>query len=503
MVTTDPLKDEELRKLRQDKTFAGGKFFGRTPGGIVDLSTQKVVPEAEADVIPEVTPEDARPTDAIPDVTKITGEFSPEQFGITIADLERAGGEGVIVPVGERRFQVTPGGTLREIAKAPIFDEEPVPERAEEAPTVSAGALPEEPTAAPAVPTVPPTPTPEDQGTLDFLKTEYGIDVGAQDFFTNPTKAIKDIVKEVMATTQIPEANEQLEAIAGEVEELENERDDQIEKVNENPFLSEGTRRSRVERIEGKFEGRINARVNRLRLLEGTRDDARQQAQFAATLALNVFDKERRFKQDQLEFFTEQAEKELEARRKIEDKDTIVRSVVKNGIETDVLFDKRTGEEIAELGAVRGPAGKETPVDKGFEFSSGDIGTLLGGGFASDEIALIENDIREFGLDETLKGLPVEQANALREAVTGEKVEEERLPADKEGIKELFRQMFTDEQLAEQAEAEGFTRGGSGIFKRGTGEEGISDYLDSVAEGILARKRFGVSDKDILKEILP
>jgi len=39
---------EELNRIKGDTTFAGGTYYGRTPGGIADLSTGGIVPGTES-----------------------------------------------------------------------------------------------------------------------------------------------------------------------------------------------------------------------------------------------------------------------------------------------------------------------------------------------------------------------------------------------------------------------------------------------------------------------
>jgi hypothetical protein len=76
-----------------------------------------------------------------------------------------------------------------------------------------------------------------------------------------------------------------------------------------------------------------------LQLLESARDRDVRQSQFAAQLALSVFDKERRFQFEQLQFAQELAQQELEAERRITELDPSEFKSVQGG-----LFNIRTGE---------------------------------------------------------------------------------------------------------------------------------------------------------------
>lgn len=181
--------------------------------------------------------------------------------------------------------------------------------------------------AAPAAPTVPEKPTepvipdatsinPQDE-LSKFFSSVYGQspDALAYGFNTNPAKTIKDLVSEVMTSTGLPEAKSRLETITKEIEKVSNERDDLIQEINDNPFISAGTKRERIEKITDKYEKRITNRTNQLKLMEGAYDDARQEAQFAATTAINLYDRNRNFDQSRLEFVMTQAEKLLGAKK--------------------------------------------------------------------------------------------------------------------------------------------------------------------------------------------
>ena len=197
-----------------------------------------------------------------------------------------------------------------------------------------------------------------DQQTLDYLLKQYGISFGDP---TNPQKSIKDLVGEVMVATGLPEAKTRITEITSEIEALNNKRDAEIAEVNDNPWLTESKRQQMVNKITTAYENKTNNKVNTLKLLQDTYDDARQEAQFAATAAINLYDRQRTFDQNKLEFLITQTEKSIEAKNKLTTVDTTIEEI--NG--RKVLFNKKTGEKIADLGAV-------TPKDGGRD-SSGDF----------------------------------------------------------------------------------------------------------------------------------
>jgi len=164
------------------------------------------------------------------------------------------------------------------------------------------------------------TGTPTEEQEPDNVLDDLGFDQGAVErgFNTNPDATLSEIISQVMEATGLPDIRTNVTDLANEIESLENERDTQIEDIVDNPFISAGTQNARVKKLQEKFEKRINARVNRLTLLQDANREARQAAQFAATTAISLFDKDRRFQQDQLEFLLDQQEKSLEARRDLE-----------------------------------------------------------------------------------------------------------------------------------------------------------------------------------------
>lgn len=149
-----------------------------------------------------------------------------------------------------------------------------------------------------------------------FLSQTYGIDtsnLGAT--FRDPVASIKKIVEEVMASTGMPEIKTQLDAIAKSKTELENQMNDEIASINDNPWLSEGLRQKKVQAVKDKYESKVNSKINEFNLLQDMYDSARQEAQYSATLATNIYQNEREFLQGQLEFITSAAEKAASAKK--------------------------------------------------------------------------------------------------------------------------------------------------------------------------------------------
>lgn len=159
---------------------------------------------------------------------------------------------------------------------------------------------------------------PSIQDTFSNLQNAYGITQGANEFSTNPAQALKDLVTQVMAATGLPDVKSELESQAKEIEDMNNKRDAEIAEVNDNPWLAEGVRQKNVEKIQTKYENKTANMTARFKLLQSTYDDARQQAQFAATTALSLYNNQQALDEKKLEFQMTQAENSLEAQNKLQ-----------------------------------------------------------------------------------------------------------------------------------------------------------------------------------------
>lgn len=158
-------------------------------------------------------------------------------------------------------------------------------------------------------------------------------------FNSSPEKTVTDLVAEVMRSTQLPDAKSAINDLAKEIEDLANERDDAFQKIDDNPFLSASTKEQRKGQLEDKYELKIKNRQTRLQLIQDTYDSAKQESQFAATTAINLYDKNRNFDQSRLEFAVNQAEKRLEAMRDMTKLNPAEFKEIRGG-----LFNVRTGE---------------------------------------------------------------------------------------------------------------------------------------------------------------
>lgn len=158
------------------------------------------------------------------------------------------------------------------------------------------------------------------QKTTAFAGTQakFGLPQTENDFFSDPIKTIKDITTQIFQSMGMGEADAEIKSIANELEGLENKRDEEIRNINDDPWLTEGVRLRKIAKAEEKWADQINNRVNKLQLLESVKDDARQQAQFALSTAIGIWDSERRFQQDQIQMYYDQAQREFDNAMKLQ-----------------------------------------------------------------------------------------------------------------------------------------------------------------------------------------
>lgn len=132
---------------------------------------------------------------------------------------------------------------------------------------------------------------------------QYGVDsTKLSDGFTaNPVQTLTTLTDHVMKSMQIPDAISNITNITKQIEDLSNERDTEIQQIQDNPWKSAGSKAELIKKISDKYEQRIANRTNSLTLLQSAYQDARQQAQFAVTTAVGLYDKQRAFDQKSIE----------------------------------------------------------------------------------------------------------------------------------------------------------------------------------------------------------
>lgn len=145
--------------------------------------------------------------------------------------------------------------------------------------------------------------------TYESMRGKYNLSETQTDFFDDPMTTISTMMNKIYSMSGMSEANDAIKDITGDLEDMENKRDDEIADINDNPWLTEGVRLRQIASVEGRYEDKIANRTNKLRLLEDVRNNAQQQAQFAIGTSISLWDKQRTFQQAQIDSWNEQAQR--------------------------------------------------------------------------------------------------------------------------------------------------------------------------------------------------
>ncbi|MBF83506.1 MAG: hypothetical protein CL489_03415, partial [Acidobacteria bacterium] len=140
---------------------------------------------------------------------------------------------------------------------------------------------------------------------------QYNSSLTADEFNNNPIESITKIIDDILESLKVPEADNLITEFVSERDALIEKRDNEIATINDNPWLSEGERSRRATNIQARYDKRADALTDRITLLNGQVDRAVQQAQWAATTGLGVYDRERRFNAENTRFLIEQETQRL------------------------------------------------------------------------------------------------------------------------------------------------------------------------------------------------
>lgn len=185
-------------------------------------------------------------------------------------------------------------------------------------------------------------------------------------FELNPMQTISSLIQQVMQATGLPDIRQNINDISKELEELDNARADEIRAVNDDPFTSAGTKKQMIEKIDDRYDQKTLARTKRLTLLQDTYNSSREEARFAATTAIGLYDKERTIQANSVEKELDRAEKRAEAAR---GDYQVVTLKDEFGNEYTQVFDKKTGT-FRNSGGSSGPS--SNPLTSGPELAGQD-----------------------------------------------------------------------------------------------------------------------------------
>lgn len=231
-------------------------------------------------------------------------------------------------PMSTDPQQPSVAGVVAGVPPAPMSTQPPQPTQPiqPQQPTPTAQTVPKEPAKTVKLPTGQDVQINErgdivdDTGfTQENVLESYGLSPESVDrgFQMNPYGILSDLVSQVMGSLGLPDVRDNLTTLSNEIESVANERDAEIAKIQDNPWISAGSKSERIQKIQDKYELKIANRQNKLTLLQNSYQDARQQAQFAVTTAVGLYDKQRTFDYNTIKDTLDREEKRLEAERKL------------------------------------------------------------------------------------------------------------------------------------------------------------------------------------------
>ncbi len=143
-----------------------------------------------------------------------------------------------------------------------------------------------------------------------------------------------------------------------------------------------------------------------------------------------------------------------------------------------------------------------TEKDTGFKFTNDDRGKLINANFSDKDIDNIQKDIREYGADKALEGLPENQQKVARSILGGAKAGSEPFIST-DYFKTLFKNSSTDDKL--KALGKKRTDYASFWSSAKTEEKGIDDDFNKYIEGLMPvveqYRKAGYTDKEILEKM--
>lgn len=143
------------------------------------------------------------------------------------------------------------------------------------------------------------------------------LDALATAFESDPITSVKSLYSTLLQESGVPEMKAQFESVLKQQKELDTKYAEQVESINNNPWLSEGNRRRRIGQAQDKYDTKRAQLTAQLQLYQGSMDDAREDAQFVATQTINQFNADRQFDFQQLQLAYQREDAKLDAQLKL------------------------------------------------------------------------------------------------------------------------------------------------------------------------------------------
>lgn len=159
-----------------------------------------------------------------------------------------------------------------------------------------------------------------------------------QSFKMAPAKSFSEIYNGVFDSLGLKEVKKNIDDTLKKVNALDQQLADEISDINENPWLTDGVRRSQIQKLQERFDLKRAPHASNLTLYEDIYNNGRSEARYVAEQTLNQYNQEREFQLDEIDRWVDAAEKLAEAEEKARGSSADFKSV-QGG-----LYNIRTGE---------------------------------------------------------------------------------------------------------------------------------------------------------------
>lgn len=151
----------------------------------------------------------------------------------------------------------------------------------------------------------------------------------------NPITSFSDTYKKLLTDLGVPDIKSRLDEINKKYGDLQNELNDKIADVNENPWLSEAARSDEIQSLQSRYKGKLGILTNQQKLYDSLYQQAVEEAKFVSQTAF----KQQEFNVNTAIKLQQLALDQQEAMRKLVEIDPAQFKEVQNG-----LYNIKTGE---------------------------------------------------------------------------------------------------------------------------------------------------------------
>lgn len=143
---------------------------------------------------------------------------------------------------------------------------------------------------------------------------KYDIDTLQKDWETKPTQSFEEIFEDVYEKLGLIDLKTEIDDLRKKIADREEKRDETIAKIYDDPWLPMASLTGRIKRVDDKFQRELSRLTNQLTLVDTMYRRGKEEATNVATRALNQYSKERQYAGEELAYYLEKAEADVEAK---------------------------------------------------------------------------------------------------------------------------------------------------------------------------------------------